>query len=160
MENAAAISCTRRIEFCAGHRVLGHENKCASWHGHQYAIEVTAQAEKLDGIGRVVDFSVLKERIGSWIDLNWDHGFLIYDKDQEMCELSRVLASNIETFPSIRRTHKTFFCPFNPTAENIASYLLNVICPMLMQSTGVIVTRIIVHETPNCKAEACLEPTP
>ena len=37
----------------------------------------------LDAIGMVVDFSVLKSFYGDWIDRNWDHGFLLWDKDTE-----------------------------------------------------------------------------
>lgn len=42
------ITCTRRLQFCAGHRVLGHEGKCARPHGHNYTLFVTAKAVKLD----------------------------------------------------------------------------------------------------------------
>ena len=62
------ISCTRRIQFCAGHRVLGHENKCANAHGHNYVAYISARSNDLDKVGRVIDFSVLKEKIGGWID--------------------------------------------------------------------------------------------
>ena len=53
------ITCTRRIQFCAGHRVMGHEGKCRNLHGHNYVVFVTAQADELDSVGRVIDFSVL-----------------------------------------------------------------------------------------------------
>ena len=33
------ITCTRRIEFDAAHRVMGHEGKCKHLHGHRYALE-------------------------------------------------------------------------------------------------------------------------
>ena len=48
------ITCTRRLTFCAGHRVLGHESKCAHPHGHNYVVYVTAEAEQLDDVGRVM----------------------------------------------------------------------------------------------------------
>ncbi len=74
-------TCTRRIQFCCGHRVHRHEGKCANLHGHNYVLFVTAQGS-LDSVGRVIDFSVLKERIGGWIDQNWDHGFVLGVEDQ------------------------------------------------------------------------------
>ena len=32
------LTCTRRLQFCAGHRVYGHESKCANVHGHNLAV--------------------------------------------------------------------------------------------------------------------------
>ena len=61
-------SCTRRIQFASGHRVLGHENKCRHIHGHNYVAFIHAEAEQLDSIGRVIDFGVLKDKFGGWID--------------------------------------------------------------------------------------------
>ena len=34
---------TRKLEFDAGHRVMNHESKCATCHGHRYVLEVTAE---------------------------------------------------------------------------------------------------------------------
>ena len=60
-ESMHRITCTRKIHFCAGHRVMHHENKCATAHGHNYYVELIAEAPSLDESGRVVDFSVLKD---------------------------------------------------------------------------------------------------
>ena len=78
------IKCTRRIEFDAAHRILEHESKCKMLHGHRYALEITVKAEKLDKLGRVVDFGVIKEVVGQWIDNNWDHNTILSNKDQKM----------------------------------------------------------------------------
>ena len=43
--------------------------------------------------------------------------------------------------------------PYNPTAENIASYLLINIAPQLLINTNITVTKIIVEETSKCRAE-------
>jgi 6-pyruvoyltetrahydropterin/6-carboxytetrahydropterin synthase len=143
-ENAVP-TCTRRLQFAAGHRVLGHENKCANVHGHNYVVEITACADALDGIGRVIDFSVLKERIGGWIEEHWDHGFILYSEDADV-----VLA--LMQVPGT----KTYGMPANPTAENMADFLLRVVGPLVLTGTGVHVTRVVVHETENCWAEAVL----
>ena len=50
----------RRHEWDAMHRIPLHESKCKAFHGHRYAAEITCQAEQLDHLGRVVDFSVIK----------------------------------------------------------------------------------------------------
>src|SRR4051812_38105417 len=70
-----SILAVRRLNFCAGHRVFGHENKCARLHGHNYTVYVHAEGidRPIDGLGRVIDFSVLKERLGAFIDTRMDH---------------------------------------------------------------------------------------
>ena len=141
------ISCTRRIQFCAGHRVLGHENKCANAHGHNYVAYISARSNDLDKVGRVIDFSVLKEKIGGWIDEYWDHSFLVYNKDIQIISISEKLMEN-----KPMAIHN-----FNPTAENMANYLLNTICPELLKDTGVQVYKIKLYETENCYAEAILD---
>lgn len=139
-------SCTRKIHFCAGHRVLGHENKCATPHGHNYNVYITAEAEELDTVGRVIDFSILKEKIGGWIDHYWDHTFLVFEEDT-------TLIAALQSVPA----HKSHFvCSFNPTAENMAEYLLNVVGPKLLVGTNVQLTKVVVEETENCSAEARL----
>lgn len=140
------ITCTRKIHFCAGHRVMNHESKCATVHGHNYYVHLVAQAEQLDNLGRVIDFSVLKEKIGGWIDQHWDHTFLVCDKDKDL----------IKALLSLPRKKDPFICPFNPTAEEMALYLLKEICPKLLEETNVVITKVIVYETDNCYAEATL----
>jgi 6-pyruvoyltetrahydropterin/6-carboxytetrahydropterin synthase len=146
------ISCTRRFQFCAGHRIMGHENKCAHLHGHNYVAYVTAAVAvdqtTTDNIGRVIDFSVLKERYGAFIDRNWDHGFILHSEDG-------VAAEAIERVgQALGFVQKVWYLPnANPTAENIARYLLK-LGPDLMEGTGVEITKVVVWETENCSAEA------
>lgn len=142
------ITCTRRIQFSAGHRVYGHENKCANLHGHNYVAFFHAHAPTLDSIGRVIDFSVLKHRIGSWIDEAWDHSFLFWEKDQDLWK-----AFSREELITTRH----YTCSFNPTAENMAHYLLNKVCPTVLADTEVMVHKVVLWETENCFAEASLE---
>lgn len=137
-----SVTCTRRIQFCAGHRVYNHESKCRNLHGHNYVALFTADAP-LDSLGRVIDFSVLKERIGGWIDFNWDHGFLVWEDDTEALFA-------VGSIPG----QKVYQMPYNPTAENMAKYLLERICPGLLEGTGVRVTGVRIWETENCYAEA------
>lgn len=140
------ITCTRKIHFSSGHRILNHEGKCANAHGHNYDAHIFAEAEKLDSLGRVIDFSVLKNKVGSWIDQHWDHTFLVFEEDLEMIRALRAL-----TTPK-----QPFICPFNPTAENMADFLLHVVCPQQLKDSGVVVKKVIIYETNNCYAEASL----
>jgi len=142
----AKITCTRRLQFCAGHRVYKHESKCANLHGHNYVGYFTAEAAELNDLGMIIDFSVLKKRIGGWIDENWDHGFLYYKHDRDLKLL----------FTNAALSHKSFQCMFNPTAEEMAYYLLKGVCPMVLKDTGVTVTKVKLYETENCYAEAIL----
>lgn len=155
-------TCTRRIQFCSGHRVMGHENKCAHLHGHNYVVELTAAASSLDGIGRVIDFSVLKSKIGGWIEANWDHGFVLYSGDRAaLVAMEAFEAKETSLSPRDRPTfsQKVHTIPYNPTAENMALYLLEVVGPEVLAGTGVKLVKVVVHETENCKAEAKLSDT-
>lgn len=140
------VTCTRRIQFCAGHRVLNHEGKCAHPHGHNYVALFTAQAGELDSVGRVIDFSVLKEKIGSWIDRKWDHGFIFHKNDQQIRYI----------FEQPKTGWKYFVMQTNPTAENMAHYLLHTVCPEVLVGTGVRVIDVTLWETENCFAKATL----
>jgi 6-pyruvoyltetrahydropterin/6-carboxytetrahydropterin synthase len=76
----------RRLEWDAAHRVLRHESKCATLHGHRYIALVTCSAPELDACGRVIDFGVVKEVVGLWIDDNWDHTTLVNRDDHDLIE--------------------------------------------------------------------------
>jgi 6-pyruvoyltetrahydropterin/6-carboxytetrahydropterin synthase len=139
-----AMTVQRRLTFCAGHRVYGHESKCSHPHGHNYAAFITASAADLDGIGRVIDFGVIKSLVGGWIEKNWDHAFLYFTDDPEM---DAVFGGG---------KYRGFPCPFNPTAENMAKYLLHVVAADLFEGTGVLAVEVTIEETENCKATARL----
>ena len=138
------ITITRKIEFDAAHRVMNHESKCSTIHGHRYVVEITATAPDLDKIGRVIDFSVLKQKIGTWLDENWDHNAIVYCDDVE----------TIVALKMMPRKKEPWIASWNPTAENMAWYLLDYRCPALMTGTDVEVIKVKVWETPNCFAEA------
>lgn len=148
------ITCTRRFQFCAGHRVMGHENKCAHLHGHNYVVHISAAASALDTVGRVIDFAALKLRIGRWIDENWDHGFILNAADVDAIQA-------IQAFiPAEGATQKLFTMTINPTAENIARHLLEEVCPVILAGTGVTAVSVDVEETENCRAKAVLKGWP
>lgn len=140
------IRCTRRLQFCCGHRVVEHESKCRNLHGHNYVAYFHARRadDTLDALGRVIDFSVLKERIGGWIDEHWDHGLVLWDADPMLASLP---------FEDGQKVHHLFA---NPTAENMALYLLYDVCPDVLRGTGIEVDKVVLWETENCFAEASL----
>lgn len=140
-------TCTRRIQFCAGHRVMDHESKCRNLHGHNYVVYFTAELDTtLDSLGRVVDFSVLKALFGGWIDENWDHGFVLFEKDKEAISVL-----------STMENQKIAYMPYNPTAENMAHYLLHDLAPeLLADHEGLRLVKVRVEETENCAAEVSI----
>jgi len=140
------VTCSRIVRFDAGHRLYQHEGKCQNIHGHGYSVHITAEAPSLDKVGRVIDFSVLKQTIGGWIDQKWDHTIILYEKDKE----------TVEVISKLQKDKEVFVAPFNPTAENMAKYLLEEICPKLLKDKEVKVTNIRVYETPNCYSDASL----
>jgi len=142
----AKTQAVRRIQFCAGHRVLGHEGRCSHLHGHNYVAFFHAETDELDSVGRVIDFGVLKEKLGGWVDEHWDHGFVYFEEDQEV----------VEIFAKHVPDHKCFVLPYNPTAENMARYLLEVVGPEQLQGMGVRLVKVVLWETENCFAEVVL----
>lgn len=129
---------TRYHDICAGHRVFGHENKCAHLHGHNYRIWFHCRG-KLDSVGRVIDFSRMKEYLCLWLEDNWDHRFLIWERDSDSEAL-------------IRLDGWVVLVPFNPTAENMAQYLVEVIGPQQLGSLPIELFKVVVEETPKCHA--------
>ena len=136
------VECTRRIEFDAGHRVMGHENKCKYLHGHRYVLEVTARAIELDSIGRVVDFGVLKSIMKEWVDENLDHNVILHQKDKALGELiAKETGQNI------------YYLKSNPTAENIALHIKSDIIPLLFTKNSFDIVKLRLYETPNAYVE-------
>ena len=77
------ITCTRRIEWDAMHRIPLHESKCRAFHGHRYAAEITCHVPQLDALGRVIDFGVVKQTVGGWVDAHWDHTAILMRDDPD-----------------------------------------------------------------------------
>lgn len=141
----------RYHDISCGHRVAGHENKCAYLHGHNYRIWFYARGD-LDAIGRVIDFSVLKSTLCEWLETHWDHKFIAWDQDGVMRMVDRALAAT--DLLAQKQALSICWVPFNPTAENISDYLLTTIAPSLLKGTGVTVTKVFVEETRKCHASA------
>lgn len=68
------------IPFCYGHRIRGHAGKCGHLHGHNARAVIECEGP-LDKLGMVVDFTLIKERVGGWIDQQWDHQMLLEGDD-------------------------------------------------------------------------------
>ncbi|MFM8176089.1 MAG: 6-pyruvoyl trahydropterin synthase family protein [Pirellulaceae bacterium] len=140
------LSLMRRISFCAGHRLFGHGGKCEHFHGHNYVADFLVRSDVQDSVGRVIDFADLKARCKGWIDANWDHSFLIDQKDE-----------NARAALEMVQPKRFFLLPYNPTAENMAKYLLEEVCPKILEGTGAVAYAVRIWETDEAYAEANLD---
>lgn len=143
------ISATRKVAWDAAHRVLRHESKCGTLHGHRYVAEITCEANELDAVGRVIDFGVMKTVIGAWVDEHWDHTTLVGCQDASLLEWCVDEAKRLgKRLPYVLESE--------PTAENIAAALLRK-GQQLLDDAGfdhIRVVKVRVWETTNCYADA------
>jgi 6-pyruvoyltetrahydropterin/6-carboxytetrahydropterin synthase len=80
------------MDFSAAHNLRGYRGKCESLHGHNWKVRVAVESKKLDQVGMVVDFKIIKEYLRDILDL-LDHKYL---------------------------NQTSYFKKINPTSENIA----------------------------------------
>lgn len=163
----------RSHEICAGHRVVGHESKCRHLHGHNYKFHFKVAPKHgcgkvvtrgkmvedgLDSVGRVIDFSVVKTTLCQWLEDNWDHKFLHWSRDNLIDALK--IAASRPSCPLEHEDHEHFLgslvaLPFNPTAENLAAYMVDVIGPQLLDEHGVELVECTIEETSKCHVNYC-----
>ncbi len=86
-------------EFSAAHTLRGYKGKCENLHGHNWKVEVMARSVKLDKLGMVMDFTRLKAALKSVLE-ELDH--------RNLNDLA-------------------YFKEVNPTSENIAKYVYDMI---------------------------------
>jgi 6-pyruvoyltetrahydropterin/6-carboxytetrahydropterin synthase len=125
---------TRELFFCYGHRLLNYDGKCRHLHGHNGRAVITLEADGLDTLGMVVDFSRLKQGVGGWIDTHLDHKMLLH-KDDPMLPLLK------------QQGEPVFVLDVNPTAENIARLIFE-----QTARQGFPVVEVSLWETENCFA--------
>ena len=131
-------TCTRRLEFDAAHRVTRHGGKCHNLHGHRYRVELTV-AGVIPEDGMILDFGLVKQIVGGWIDEHLDHGAILARDDDALIALVR------------EQGWKLYVLDVEPTAENIAILLLGT-ARTLLTDHGIEVVGVEVWETPNCRA--------
>src|SRR5436190_14250568 len=111
-------------EFSAAHALRGYKGKCENLHGHNYKVEVYVRGEQLDNVGMLVDFTQLKAVTRELIR-TLDH--------QNLNEL------------------KPFDNEINPSAENLAGFLLHHIASQ-MNNEQAKVDKVRVWETSTSSA--------
>ena len=132
------ITANRYHDICAGHRVVGHEGKCRNLHGHNYRFHFKVEpTEGLDSIGRVLDFSVIKHLLCTWLENMWEHKMLIWVDDPLLPALQQIDSNIVKV-------------TFNPTAENIAEYFVETIAPRLLREYPARLVELTLEETRKC----------
>lgn len=109
--------------FSSAHSLREYTGKCEALHGHNWKVEVFVASDKLDKLGMVIDFKVLKARLDELLE-KYDH----------------VLLNNVAPFDTI-----------NPSSENIARVFYEVLSSKL-NDDRVKVQSLIVWESENSKA--------
>lgn len=150
---------SREVEFDAGHRVPNHASKCRNPHGHRYRVVATITGQLVDRSGAsdegmVIDFGVISDLLKEQVHDIYDHGFIVYQDDQVMCEaLGVTLVEGTEGFNT--NGWKVIAVDWIPTAENMARAIFEDLYPMvrMMDDDGrVSLVSIDVYETPKSKA--------
>jgi 6-pyruvoyltetrahydropterin/6-carboxytetrahydropterin synthase len=88
-----------------------------------------------------MDFSVIKTLLAEWLEENWDHKFLVWENDP--------FASTLKTLD----TDGTVIVNFNPTAENMGQYLIDIVGPAQLVNTGVTLVNVDIEETRKCSVK-------
>ena len=120
---------TKRIDFCYGHRLLDYDGICKHPHGHNAAVEVDVQTDRLDNRNMVADFSDIKRIVKGWVDRELDHKMILREDDPLVEPLKRL-------------GEPVFIVKSNPTVEHIAKLLYD-----YTHSQGFPVVRVTVWET-------------
>ena len=127
-------SVTKTIGFCYGHRLIDHKGKCRHLHGHNGLVEIEVEAEELDELGVVMDFSDIRDMVKRWIDSNLDHR-MILNREDEAVSMLRTLGEPM------------YLIDENPTAENISKLIYG-----QARDMGIDVKEVRLWETPSSYA--------
>lgn len=109
--------------FSAAHRLRNYQGLCENLHGHNWKVEATVAAERLDSAGMVIDFSILKQKLQQILDV-LDHRYL----------------NEIDPFKDL-----------NPSSENLAAYLFERLAHALHDTQARLIS-VSVWESDRAKA--------
>ncbi len=115
---------TIKTGFAAAHNLINYQGDCENLHGHNWRVEVSVTASKLDKAGLAIDFKLLKKEANALLD-EFDHKYV---------------------------NQHNFFEELSPSSENIARYLYQELSKRLNDG-NVKVDRIAVWESDNACAE-------
>ncbi len=108
--------------FAGAHNLRGYDGDCEKLHGHNWKVEVTLKTEKLNELGMVMDFKVVKKKLGEILS-RFDHSYL-----NELSEFKQE----------------------NPTTENVSKIIYNNLSEQLPPE--VFVAKVKTWESEKCAA--------
>lgn len=130
---------TKEITFDAGHRLLNYDGACHNVHGHTYRLQVSVTGRIDLKSGFVIDFKDLKAWMKSAVD-HFDHA-MIFNRDDHLYE------------PIMQAGLKTYIMDKEPTAENIAAEIKEMILSFLPKDKPIDVFKVKLWETPTSFVE-------
>ncbi|SIT47524.1 conserved hypothetical protein [Paraburkholderia ribeironis] len=133
------LQAERHHDISCGRRVYGHEGKCQYPHGHNCRIHFVCEAASPEGLGRVIDFRRDQALLYNWVEDHWDHRMLLWADAPFYAHVRDMDASVVRV-------------PFNPTAENMAQWLVTVLGPEVLEGAGVRLVEVRIEETRKCSA--------
>jgi 6-pyruvoyltetrahydropterin/6-carboxytetrahydropterin synthase len=148
---------TITVRFEAMHRIPKHAGKCKFIHGHSYKAIVSLSAPNLDDMGMVIDFGVVKTRLKAWVDEKWDHNSVLHENDPlikfgRKMKQDKLWKSEFEQFGG----KEPYLLKCNPTAENMAEHLFNVVHEFMENELalidGLAIDSVTIQETEDCSA--------
>lgn len=145
---------TKELQLDMGHCVPSQANNkgapgpCTSYHGHRYRIIATVDDKVLADTerngGMVIDFRDLKEAMTEVIHSQFDHSFILWEKDPTV-NLFLQLAK-LKPYPE-----RHFTVDFIPTAENLAKHWASLLNVELIKR-NIKLYSLEVYETPTSSA--------
>ncbi len=109
-------------DFAAAHSLREYHGKCENLHGHNWKVQIVLKAEKLDGLGMVLDFKDVKA----------------------------VLNEILESFDHKNLNELVYFKETNPTTENVSKVLYAELSRKLPEEVSV--RKVAVWESDRCGA--------
>lgn len=161
MSKACTIS--KEIQFDAGHRVPNHESKCRNPHGHRYRVVIRlfgfiVEEEGASDEGMLMDFSEVKNLLTKLVHDPLDHGFIVYEGDEDLLECFQWWDPNkvpVEKLAGMDPVWKIIHFPYIPTAENIAIWIWEQLFEPIREHfrENLWLQSVRVYETPTSMAE-------
>ena len=139
------IRVTKRFHFEMAHTLFEYDGLCRNIHGHSYNLEVTLLGDPRNEPGHpkdgmVLDFSELKEIVKSCIVSRFDHALMV----------NRLVPEEQKNLLK-KTTDRLIEVGFQPTSENIAAYIAEILQQHL--PAGVTLLSIRLYETVTSFAE-------
>lgn len=117
----AQVRVTKRFHFEMAHMLYKYDGICENIHGHSYNLEVTIAGKPLHQPGNpkdgmIIDFGDLKNIVKTHITERFDHSLMVN---------SLIPEEQVERLKKI--TNRLIIVGFQPTTENIVSYIAGIL---------------------------------